>query len=150
MDALLPPCKRAKRESIRPGPQGPTSSVGPEADVQRKSLWPGPHAPVCDSDDTTTATEEADWFDATQDKMAIADLVAKCNERRHLHLLDLFSASKRAADAWTHQGYSAMACDIRDRHTNYDILSKTRFVSIPLAGLAILPKGFLLAGPPCS
>lgn len=102
--------------------------------------------------DLDCRTPEWDWFraDDAGNIDEVDRFVQNFRGRRHLHCLDLFSATAIMATTWASFQYLSKSCDFRDTMTNYDVTSRAGFFETLELALSVVEYGFAMAGPPCS
>jgi len=102
------------------------------------------------NNDTTTITDEAEWYIAENNITSLRRMVKGFSGRRDLSCLDLFGASGAIKNAWSRNKKKAELYDIKTNGPQHDICSEGGFENLLQLGLRIKPGGVIVAGPPCS
>ncbi|CAE7740361.1 RHM1 [Symbiodinium sp. CCMP2456] len=102
------------------------------------------------NNDTTTITDEAEWYNAESDITSLRRMMKKFRGVRDLSCLDLFGASGAIKKAWSGHHKKAELYDIKTNGPQHDICSEGGFENLMRMGLRIKPGGVIVAGPPCS
>lgn len=102
-------------------------------------------------DDTVCNVDEKHWYDASKHMKELKAMIAKLvSEDRRLHCIDLFGASGKVASTWSRVGYQSEVYDVKTNASLMDIVSKKGFLHLLCMGMALVEKGLILGGPPCS
>lgn len=100
--------------------------------------------------DTATLTQEYMWYSAEADIEELRKYMSTWPGRRDLHCLDLYGASMNIKQAWQGSGCTAASYDIKTGGQSHDVTRREGFMVLMDMGLRLMPRGVVVAGPPCS
>lgn len=100
-------------------------------------------------DDTTCSVPEAEWFCAEQHIPMAMSFARAWTGVRSAHVLDAFGFSERVSKQWGDAGWNALVYDIK-HCSQHDLVTESGFYALLDMGLQLVPRGLLVAGPPCS
>lgn len=111
----------------------------------------GTGKPLKLTEDTTSAHDEALWFNADGHVGFLTRLAFEIAEEctQEYHCIDCFGASGNIRKCWTKKAFAATSYDIKI-NAQHDITSFSGCVLLIEMLLKLLPFGILVCGPPCS
>ena len=99
--------------------------------------------------DTSTKTNEREWFHAGQHWEEIKRYCKNYDGPRDLVLLSVFDASQVVRRQWERMGFKSESVDIAT-DAQHDMTSRAGFFLVLTLMLALMPYGMCILAPPCS